>query len=120
MRAQVRSIRAVLGIQIHDIANIEVHIARKMTVRNFCTHCVVVAGLTNVIVKLNKVLTTREHCYGVARIYRVQARTLDCSLDLQWPVVCGAPVVFGEQPRKFLDVALDSSVLLKATYEFHW
>ena len=32
-----------------------------MTVRNFCTHGVVVTGLTSVIVKLNKVLATGEH-----------------------------------------------------------
>src|SRR5277367_406033 len=89
-----------------------------MIVRNLCAHCVVVAGFTNVGMKLNKVIATGEHCYGVARIYRIQAGTLDCSLDLQWPVVCGTPVVFGEQPWKSFDVALDNSVLFKAADEF--
>ncbi len=107
MRARVRRLRAALGIQIYNIANIEVHIARKMTVGNLCTHCVEVANVTNFIMKLNKVLSPRKHCYGIARIYGVQARPLNCSLDLQWPVVCRTPVVFREQLRKFLGVALD-------------
>ena len=110
----------MLGIDIHNIASVEVHIVRKMIVRNFSTHCVVVARLPHVNVKLIKVLATGEHGYGVARIYGVQARTLDCSPYLQRLVVCGMPVVFGQQPRKSLDVALDSSVFLKATDEFQW
>ena len=104
----MRCIRAVLGIQIHYIAYLEVHIARKMIVRNLCAHCVVVAGLTKVGMILNKVIATGEHCNGEARIYRVQARTLDCSLDLQWPVVCGTPVVFGEQPWKSFQLGSSS------------
>ena len=81
-----------------------------MIARNLTAHCVVVAGLTNASMELSKVITTGEHCYGVASIYGVQARTLDCSFDLQWTVLRGAPVVIGEKCRKFLGVALDGSV----------
>ncbi len=90
----MRCIRALLGIQIHYIAYIEVHIARKMIVRNLRAHCVVVAGLTKVGMILNKVIATGEHCYGEARIYWVQARTLDCSLDLRGPVVFQRNITF--------------------------
>src|ERR1700736_4114405 len=91
-----------------------------MILRNLCAHCVVFAGFTNVGIKLNKVIAPGEHCYGVARIYRIQAGTLDSSLDLQWPVVCRTPVVLGEQPRKSSDVALNGSVFFNATDEFQW
>jgi len=87
---------------------------------NFSAHCLVVAGLPRVNMKLNKILAKREHSHGVAGICSIQTCALDCAFNLQWTVMREAAVIFGQQAWKLFDVASNCAVLVKLFDEIHF